>query len=89
MRGVRQMPFAKRALATGLLALGSQAAVWPGHVDYPLGLLDGTDGFRVTADLSTGRLGYSVSGVGVSDESRDLQSRMPSSSLAPKAALSL
>ncbi|CAN0027680.1 unnamed protein product, partial [Ectocarpus sp. 8 AP-2014] len=29
-----------------------------------LGLLDGTDGFRVTAEFSTGRLGYSVSGVG-------------------------
>lgn len=52
--------------------LGSQAAtVWPGHVEYPLGLLDGTDGFRVTAELSTGRLGYSVSGVGVSEERRD------------------
>lgn len=60
------MPLAKRVLAAGLQVLGSQAAtVWPGHLEYPLGLLDGTDGFRVTAEFSTGRLGYSVSGVGV------------------------
>lgn len=63
------MPFAKRALAAGLQVFGARAAiVWPGHVEYPLGLLDGTDGFRVTAESSTGRLGYSVAGVGVSEK---------------------
>lgn len=63
------MPFAKHALAASLQVLGAQAVtVWPGHVDYPLGLLDGTDGFRVTAESSTGRLGYSVSGVGVREQ---------------------
>lgn len=62
------MPFAKRALATGLLVGVQAAAIWPGHVDYPLGLLDGTDGFRVTAESSAGRLGYSVSGVGVREQ---------------------
>jgi len=66
------MPFAKRVLAAVLQIVGSQAAtVWPGHVDYPLGLLDGTDGFRVTAESSTGRLGYSVSGIGVSGVTSD------------------
>lgn len=44
----------------------SHAVVWPGHKSYPLGVLDGTDGFRVTAEGSTGRLGYSVAGAGVS-----------------------
>ena len=63
------MSFAKCALAAALQVLGAQAAVvWPGHVEYPLGLLDGTDGFRVTAESSTGRLGYSVAGVGVSGQ---------------------
>ena len=61
------MPFAKRILVAGLHILGSQAAtVWPGHLEYPLGVLDGSDGFRVTAESSPGRLGYSVSGIGVS-----------------------
>ena len=68
----RQMPFAKTALAAALQVLGAQAAiVWPGHVEYPLGLLDGTDGFRVTAESSTGRLGFSVAGVGVSEPRAD------------------
>lgn len=48
-----------------LLVLGSHADVWPGHVEYPLELLDGTDGFRIAADASDGRLGYSVSAAGV------------------------
>lgn len=58
----------KHVLAAGfvaLLVLGSNAAVWPGHAQYSLGLLDGTDGFRITADASDGRLGYSVSAAGV------------------------
>lgn len=56
---------ARHVLAASVVA-GSHGAVWPGHVSYPLGLLDGTDGFRVTAEASAGRLGYSVSGAGVS-----------------------
>lgn len=48
-----------------LIVLESHAAVWPGHVQFSLGLLDGTDGFRITADASDGRLGYSVSAAGV------------------------
>lgn len=40
--------------------------VWPGHEVYNLGILDGTDGFRVTGESSAGRLGYSVSDAGVS-----------------------
>lgn len=51
---------------TGLLFATSVTAVWPGHVEYSLDILDGTDGFVVTAESSTGLLGYSVSAAGVS-----------------------
>lgn len=60
------MLLARQALAACVVLARSHAAVWPGHETYPLGLLDGTDGYRITAESSTGMLGYSVSGAGVS-----------------------
>lgn len=52
-------------LVAGVFLVSNTDAVWPGHVEYSLGILDGTDGFVVTAESSAGRLGYSVAGAGV------------------------
>ena len=73
----------KHVLAAGFVVfvvLGSHAAVWPGHVEFSLGLLDGTDGFRITADASDGRLGYSVSAAGVRQQHSDYSGTINSSS---------
>lgn len=57
----------RRALAVGIFFVApSHSAVWHGHESYYLGLLDGTDGYRITAESSTGMLGFSVAGAGVS-----------------------
>lgn len=69
----RQHGVVARLVLLTIVVTETRAAVWPGHADYPLGLLDGTDGFRVTAESSAGRFGYSVAGAGVSGMSHGLE----------------
>lgn len=58
----------RHVLVVGItFVASSHSALWHGHESYYLGLLDGTDGYRITAESSTGMLGFSVAGAGVSE----------------------